>query len=121
VVHDRTHFFSVAAEAIRRVLVDHARRRGAAKRQAPGQRVTIHADLQAPGMAEADLLALDDALRQLAALSERQARVVELRFFGGLDVADVAKVLGVSENTVKGDWRVARAWLQQRLADGGTA
>ncbi len=116
---DRGHFFAVAAEAIRRILVDHARRRRADKRRAPGQRVTIEADLDAasPDRPGVDLLALDDALGRLVALSPRQARVVELKFFGGLEHADIARVLGVSENTVKGDWRVARAWLLQQLRE----
>jgi RNA polymerase sigma-70 factor, ECF subfamily len=115
---DRGHFFAVAAEAIRRILVDHARRRGAAKREAPGARVSFHPDLDAGVAQEVDLLALDDALERLGRISPRQARVVELRFFGGLEVAEVARELAVSENTVKGDWRIARAWLQQELAEG---
>lgn len=114
---DRAHFFAVAAEAIRRILVDHARGRRAAKRNAPGERMTISAVLDAPTSEEVDLLALDEALSRLADLSARQARVVELRFFGGLEVAEVAQALGVSENTVKGDWRMARAWLQHQLVD----
>jgi RNA polymerase sigma factor (TIGR02999 family) len=116
---DPAHFFAVAAEAIRRVLVDHARKRGASKRAAPGPRVTVHGDLDAASGQDIDLIELDDALRRLAELSPRQARVVELRFFGGLDVPDVARLLGVSENTVKGDWRMARAWLQQQFSAGG--
>jgi RNA polymerase sigma-70 factor, ECF subfamily len=119
--NDSAHFFAVAAEAIRRVLVDHSRRRGAAKRDLPGPRVTINSDLDAPAapQQEIDLLALDDALTRLATLSPRQARVVELRFFGGMEVPDVARILGVSEGTVKGDWRLARAWLERELAAGG--
>lgn len=117
---DRAHFFAVAAEAIRRVLIDHARKRRALKRQLPGQRVTIQADLDAAGADGVDLVALDDTLKRLAELNERQSRVVELRFFGGLSVEETAAVLGVSENTVKGDWRLARAWLERELsAEGG--
>lgn len=115
---DRAHFFAVAAEAIRRVLVDHARVRGAAKRRAPGARVTIEAGLDAAAEAPLDVAALDEALRALAELSPRQARVVELRYFAGLSVEEAAGVLGVSEGTVKGDWRVARAWLQRALSKG---
>jgi RNA polymerase sigma factor (TIGR02999 family) len=111
---DRAHFFAVAAQAIRRLLIDHSRRRRAAKRQAPN-RVTVELAADTPYHADIDLLVLDDALKRLAELSERQARVVELRFFGGITVEEVAHVLGVSPNTVKGDWRVARVWLQQVL------
>lgn len=112
---DRGHFLAIAAGAIRRILVDHARARNAAKRAVPGERVTIDADLDAASGAGIDVTALDEALARLAALSERQARVVEMRFFAGLSVEETAGVLGVSEGTVKGDWRVARAWLQQAL------
>src|SRR5262245_23754104 len=113
---DAAHFFAVAAQAIRRILVDHARRRRADKRHLPGTRVAVHADLDAPARQDVDLICLDDALRRLAELSPRQARVVELRFFGGLEVEDVARLLAVSEGTVKGDWRMARAWLQAAMA-----
>ncbi len=117
---DRDHFFAIAAEAIRRVLVDHARRKGAQKRQGPGQRVTVSDNLDAAADRGVDILALDDALNRLAEISPRQARVVELRYFGGLETADAARLLGVSETTVKGDWRVARAWLQEALAGDDT-
>ncbi len=116
IVEDRAHFIAVAAEAIRRILIDHARSRQAAKRQAPGAGVSVHDELAAPADEPAvDYLALDEALRRLAQLNERQAKVVELRFFGGLGVEETARVLGVSENTVKGDWRVARAWLETQI------
>ena len=116
----RAHFLAVAAEVIRRILVDHARKKGAAKRGGGAARVTLTLgeDLQAPGdQNEVDLLALDEAMRELAALSDRQSRVVELRFFGGLSVEETAYALGVSERTVKGDWRVAKAWLRKRLGE----
>ncbi len=113
--HSRTHFFATAAEALRRILVDHARKRNAAKRAAPGPRVTIHAELDATNSEQSDVLELDDALTRLAELSPRQARVVELRFFGGLEVSEVAQVLEISETTVKSEWRLARAWLQREL------
>ena len=122
---DREHFFAVAAEAIRRVLVDHARKRHATKRELPGQRVTIRTGIDMVANAdkdageEFDLLALNEALERLAEVSPRQARVVELRFFGGLEVPQVAQLLNVSEGTVKGDWRIARAWLARRLAESG--
>ncbi len=105
---------------VRRILVDHARKKGAAKRGAGAAQVTLTLGniLQTPGdRNEVDLLALDEARRELAELSERQSRVVELRFFGGLSVEETAYTLCVSERTVKGDWRVAKAWLRKRLSD----
>ncbi len=116
----RAHFLAVAAEVIRRILVDHARKKGAAKRGGGAAQVTLTLGdvLQAPDdQNEVDLLALDEAMRELAALSDRQSRVVELRFFGGLSVEETAYALSVSERTVKGDWRVAKAWLRKRLGE----
>ncbi len=110
----RAHFFAVAAQAIRRVLIDHARKHGAVKRGV-GRRVTLSDVDDLPRGSDVDIVALDDALIRLAEKSERQARVVELRFFGGLSVEQAAQVLGVSPGTVKGDWRFARAWLAQQL------
>ena len=115
---DRAHFFGLAAVTMRRVLVDHARIRQADKRQAEGRRLTISAAIDAPDDREIDLISLDEALSRLAQLSARQARVVELRFFAGLDIDETATALGVSEGTVKGDWRLARAWLERELAGG---
>ena len=111
----RAHFLSLAAAMIRRILVDHARSRGAAKR---GHGTRKPLDEETPGHLPLDesLLDLDEALGQLHELHERQARVVELRFFGGLSVEETAKVLETSPRTVKGDWRVARAWLHDRLS-----
>ncbi len=116
---NRAHFFAIAAQAMRRILVDHARRRGAARRQG-GQRVTLRADVAAPSAPAPtlDLIALDDALSRLAALDARQAQVVELRFFGGLDVPQTAEALGVSPATVKRDWSFAKAWLARELSAG---
>ncbi len=114
----RAHFLAIAAEVIRRILVDHARKKGAAKRGAGAAQVTLTLGgvLETPGdQNEVDLLALDEAMRELAVLSDRQSRVVELRFFGGLSVEETAYTLGVSERTVKGDWRVAKAWLRRQL------
>ncbi len=113
----RTHFFAVGAEMIRRILVDDARRRGALKRGGDRERIDLE-DREALGPAETpgvDLLALDDALRRLEDLDPRAARVVELRFFGGLREVDVAALLGVSASTVHEDWRMARAWLRDEL------
>lgn len=112
--HDRTHFFAIAARVMRQVLVDHARRRQAAKRE--GCQVTLE-DAGAPE-APLELLDLESALAELVALDPRQARVVELRFFGGLDVDETAEVLGLSPRTVKREWQTARAWLQHRLVHG---
>ena len=117
--HDRAHFFAIAARVMRQVLVDHARRRRAAKRE--GCHVTFEegdAPADAP-LEPPELLDLENALRELAALDPRQAQVVELRFFGGLDVQETADVLGLSERTVKREWQTARAWLQHRLLQGG--
>lgn len=116
----RAHFLAVAATVMRRLLVDHARRRGRQKRGGGAQRVTL-SGLAAPAESELDLeelLALDEALEKLRALDEREARVVELRYFGGLGVQEIASVLQVSERTVRNDWNFARAWLRQALAEG---
>jgi RNA polymerase sigma factor (TIGR02999 family) len=113
---DRTHFMAVAATAMRQILIDHARRTRAAKRGGDRDRVVLD-DAAAPaGAGGIDLVALDDALTQLAQLDARRYRVVELRFFGGLSVDEVAEVLGVSKTTVESDWRSTRAWLNAQLA-----
>lgn len=118
---DRAHFFAVAAQAMRRVLVDHARRHRAARRGGP-QRRTISLDefeedaatLTAGDRADV-LVALDDALRRLAALDARQASVVEFRFFGGMTAAETAEALGVTSRTVERDWVKARGWLHEEM------
>jgi RNA polymerase sigma factor (TIGR02999 family) len=112
---DRRHFFAVAAMAMRSVLVDHARRKRAAKRGGEMERVPLDG-LAAPFEESAgDLLDLDEALGELAALHARVAKVVELRFFGGLTCAEAGNVLGVSKATVEREWEFARAWLRERL------
>jgi RNA polymerase sigma factor (TIGR02999 family) len=116
---DRAHFFGAASELIRRILVDHARARAAGKRGGEQQRLTIigglaHADPGPP----LDLIALDDALGRLAEIDERQARIVEMRFFGGLTVAQVADLLEVGPRTVDREWCVARTWLYRALGGG---
>jgi RNA polymerase sigma factor (TIGR02999 family) len=117
----RTHFFAVAAIAMRQILLDHAKHHGREKRGGGMQRVTLE-DAVAPTTGpDVDLLALGQALERLAALSERQARIVELRFFGGLTVEEIAEVLGVSKRTVEGDWTFAKAWLRAELSKGGGA
>lgn len=116
---NRAHFCAVAAQAMRRILLSHARDRAAAKRGGNALRVTLSdSDVAAtPGLNDVDLLALDDALGRLAALDDRQARVVELRFFGGLTVEQAAEVLGVSPRSVKADWQMAKAWLYTQLKE----
>jgi RNA polymerase sigma-70 factor, ECF subfamily len=112
----RTHFFAIGAEMLRRVLVDAARARKAQKRGGGWDRVTLSGAAELAGTEAADVAALDDALRELKEADERAARVVELRFFGGLGDAEIAEVLGVSERTVRNDWRMARAWLRRTLS-----
>jgi RNA polymerase sigma factor (TIGR02999 family) len=117
----RAHFLSVAAQAMRRILVDAARARGARKR---GGGVAVEALDEAAAVApqrEASLVALDDALTALAEVDPRKSRVVELRYFGGLSVEETAAVLRVSPETVHRDWRVAKAWLLRELSVSGTA
>lgn len=116
----RSHFLAVAAMAMRNVLADHARRRRAQKRggvDGARERITLTGLGSDPGERDIDALDLDDALQALALVDERQARIVELRFYGGLTVEEVAHVLNVSSGTVALDWRMARAWLRNRLDD----
>jgi RNA polymerase sigma factor (TIGR02999 family) len=111
----RAHFFSVAAEMIRRVLVDHARQHHAAKRGGAARKISLSDSVNAAEDPDIDLMALDEVLEELGRLNERHRRVVELRFFGGLSVKETAHVLEVAPQTVKSDWRMARTWLRQRL------
>jgi len=113
---DRVHFFAIAAQTMRRILIDYARARVAEKRGGPQQRVGLSAvDGAAPAASSEQLLDLDTLLSALATTDPRAARVVELRFFGGLREEDVAEVLQVSVITVKRDWKAARAWLAAHL------
>lgn len=112
---NRGHFFAIAAQAIRRILVDHDRRRRAAKRGDPRLRVTFDETLAVLAPGKVDLVGLDEALNELAALDPQQSRIVVLRFFGGLSGEEVATVLGISGSTVKRDWRLARAWLRRKM------
>jgi RNA polymerase sigma-70 factor (ECF subfamily) len=112
---NRAHFFAIAANLMRRILVDHARRRDAEKRGGSHMRLTLDEALAMAKEPEVDLLAIDEALDRLAAIDEQQARVVELRFFSGLTVEETAAALGVSPKTVKRDWSVARAWLRREI------
>ena len=113
--HDRAHFLAVAARIMRRILVDHARARGARKRGGGDVRVTFDEGLVVTAEARENFVALDDALEALAKFDERKSRVVELRFFGGLSVEETAAVLKVSVDTVMRDWRLAKAWLQAEM------
>ncbi len=115
---DRVHFLRVAARAMRHVLVDDARRRSAAKRGdgvAPVSLDEADGQVAAPDLKSDEVLAVHEALERLEALDERQARVVELRYFVGLEVEETAEVLGISPATVKRDWTLARAWLQREI------
>jgi len=116
----RAHFFGAAAKAIRRILTDHARSRGRLKRGGgrAGGRIPLDEALVVGDDNVPDLVALDEALERLGAMDAQKARVVELRFFAGLSVEDVARALGVSESTVARDWRFARVWLHKELGDG---
>lgn len=118
-LQNRAHFFGVSAEIMRRILVDHARRRRADKRGGGDERVPIPSDLEAPADDRISVLAMDRALARLAAVDAALARIVELRAFGGLTVEEAAEVLKVSPSTVKRDWRVARAWLTRELGAEG--
>ncbi len=112
----RAHFLAVAARAMRRILTDHARARAAQKRGGDRARVELD-DLVAPeSLKSIDLCRLDEALTRLAELDERQSQIVELRFFAGLTVEEVARVLDLSPRTIEVEWRIARAWLASQLA-----
>lgn len=108
---NRAHFFGVAAQMMRHILVDHARTRLAAKRGAGAPRLSLDPEIALPQQPELDLMALDGALNKLAALDPQQSRLIELRFFGGLSVEETALVMGISPRTVDRAWAAARAWL----------
>ena len=117
---NRAHFYATTAQMMRRVLVDAARARQSTKRGAGAETVSIDAvQLPAPD-AGVDVVALEEALQELAAIDPRPSQVVEMRFFGGFSVTETADALGVSARTVINDWNTARAWLRRRLASGGT-
>jgi RNA polymerase sigma-70 factor, ECF subfamily len=112
---NRAHFCAIAAHSMRQILIERARARGAIKRGGGGPRITLDDALVAGGERSIDLLALDQALERLAAMDPEQARLVELRFFGGLTVEETAEALDMSPATVKRHWTVARAWLAREL------
>ena len=112
----RSHFFAIAAKLMRQILIDYARTKYRAKRGGSKNKVSLE-NAFTVGINETkfDLLALDEALKRLAAKEEHLARIVELRFFSGLDVEETAKVMGISDSTVKRDWQMAKAWLHREL------
>lgn len=112
----RTHFFAVGARMMRRILVDHARTKKRQKRGGQMRRVFLGDDLQISQRNDEDVLAIEDALEKLAARDPRQAQIVELRFYGGLTVEEVAQVLGVSKRTVESEWTLLKAWLRRELS-----
>ncbi len=116
---NRAHFFGVAAQAMRHILVDYARTRNVAKRGGGAQQVSLDQALTISPEHDADLVALDDALNELAKLDQRRCLVVELRFFGGLTEEEIGTVLKVSARTVRNDWSFARAWLLRELDGKG--
>jgi RNA polymerase sigma factor (TIGR02999 family) len=111
----RAHFFAIAAKLMRRILVDHARRRDADKRGGSQIRLTLNDVFAVVKQIDVEVIAIDEALDRLAMIDQQQARIVELRFFSGLSVEETAVALGVSPKTVKRDWSVARAWLRREI------
>lgn len=111
----RNHFFGVAAKAMRHILVDYARSKNNQKRGGWQERVTLEENMRVTNQSSEEIVALDDALNRLAAVDERKVRVVEMKFFGGLNVAEIAGVLKVSPETVKRDWSFAQTWLLREL------
>lgn len=116
---NRAHFFGVAAEMMRRILIDHARSRQAAKRGSGGIKLSLDDVLEITDERAADLIALDEALKALAEFDPQKARVVELRFFGGLSIEETAAVLGLGTATITRQWRLAKAWLYHELSRTG--
>jgi RNA polymerase sigma factor (TIGR02999 family) len=118
----RSHFFGAAANIMRQILVDHARRHNAEKRGGEFEKMQLAESIVIASKEKSfELLALDEALQELATLDSQKTKIVELRYFGGLSVEETAEVLGVSEITVKRHWRVAKAWLYDRLKPGDSA
>ena len=117
---NRAHFFALSAQVMRRILVDSARAHTEQKRGGGNPRITLDEDFMGAQVKGQNLVALDDALKALAAVDPRKDRVVELRFFGGLSVEETAEVLKVSRNTVLRDWRLAKMWLKREMNKGRT-
>lgn len=117
---NKAHFVSAAASAIRRILIEHSRRRRRIKRGGDGHRVIFDETLLVTEAPDADLLALDEALSHLTEIDSQKARMVELRFFGGLTVDEAAEILGISPRTAAREWRFAKAWLRREVLQGDT-
>jgi len=113
----RAHFFAVASQSMRRILVDHARARRATKRGGGATRIPLDQELSLSTRRDADVLALDEALQQLAVLNPRHAEIVSMRFFGGLNVEEVAAVLGTPKRTLEAEWTLIKAWIRRELAE----
>ena len=112
---NRAHFFGVAAQMMRRILIDHAKAKHRVKRGGTAVKVMLDENVNFTHERASELLALDDALQSLARMDERKSRIVELRYFGGLTVEETAQVLGISDKTVMRDWNLAKAWLYREL------
>lgn len=115
---DRAHFFALAAQIMRQILVDHARKQTAAKRGGNAVTVVVNESSAVAKQTSLDLLALDDALKELASLDPRQSQIVELRFFGGLSIEETAQAVNISPATIKREWATARLWLLNEMNDG---
>jgi RNA polymerase sigma factor (TIGR02999 family) len=116
---DRAHFFAVASNIMRQILVDHARARLTEKRGGEAQRIALEDAISFSDKPDVDLLALDEALKKLAEFDEQQCRIVELRFFGGLTIEETAHVVGISPATIKREWTLAKAWLFRKMKSDG--
>jgi len=114
---DRAHFFGIAAELMRRILVDQARRRRRIKRGGGATLITLDPGMVISGQPSVDVIEVDEALTKLAQMDKRKARIVELRFFGGLEVTETAAFLKISEATVMREWKMAKAWLHRMLSN----
>lgn len=114
---NRSHFFAISAQIMRRILIDHARRHAYAKRGGGAQQVSLDEAATVTRLAGSEMILLDEALKSLAEMDPRRSQVVELRYFGGLKNEEIAVVLNISENTVTRDWNMARAWLHQQLTE----
>ena len=115
---NRAHFFAIAAQMMRRILVDYARTRNYAKRGGSAQQVSLDETAIVSREGSAELIAIDDALKSLAAHDQRKSQIVELRFFGGMNIDETAEVLAISPTTVQREWRAAKAWLYLALNEG---
>lgn len=116
---NRAHFFAIAAQAMRRILIDSARKHAAAKRGGPQEELSLDEVADIALEPDSNLLKLDEALNELAKIDPRQSRIVELRYFGGLTIEETAEVISVSPATVKREWMMARAWLHQEISESG--